>query len=185
MPRNGVPEKLRIRVLSGLVEFRIGHVLAVLSGFYIPLRFAAFDCATEELVHYLVHNEAAVKLKSALAVAAIKKTGDHAVGQGLYLRVTASGSRSWILRYQRQGQAHKMGLGSYPTVTLAAARVKAHDANLLLAGGRDPIAQRQRAAPLALTFQSAGEECIADKREGWRHDKTAHHWGASRKHAYK
>lgn len=78
-----------------------------------------------------------------------------------------------------------MGLGSYPTVTLAAAREKARDASLLLAGGRDPIAQRQRAAPLALTFQSAGEEFIADKREGWRHDKTAHQWGASLKHAYK
>ena len=125
-----------------------------------------------------------MKLKSALAVAAIKKVGDHAVGQGLYLRVTRTGARAWLLRYQRGGHPHKMGLGAYQAVTLAEAREKAHEAKRLLAQGADPIAQRKRATSTSMTFQTAADQFIADKGEAWA-PKTEFQWRSSLKQAYK
>ena len=49
-------------------------------------------------------------------------------GDGLYLQVSASGSRSWAFRFKLVGKARDMGLGSYPTVSLADARRKAQEA---------------------------------------------------------
>src|SRR5262249_40592540 len=46
------------------------------------------------------------------------KPGRYGDGGGLWLQVSASGSRSWLLRYQRHGKAHWMGLGSAKLVTL-------------------------------------------------------------------
>lgn len=77
------------------------------------------------------------------------KPGRHMDGDGLYLDVSETGRRTWTLRFQRQGRRRDMGLGSYPTVGLAAARDKAADARRLLAQGKDPIETRklgQRAA---------------------------------------
>ena len=50
----------------------------------------------------------------------------------------------WSYRYSYSGKRREMGLGTYPTVTLAAAR-KARDrwAGVLL-GGKDPITERDR-----------------------------------------
>ena len=57
---------------------------------------------------------------SAQAVARLREIGDHAVGgvPGLFLRV-AENSRHWCFRYSLQGQRRLMGLGSYPSVSLA------------------------------------------------------------------
>ena len=38
--------------------------------------------------------------------------GSYADGEGLYLQVSPSGARSWILRYQLRGARREMGLGS-------------------------------------------------------------------------
>ncbi len=68
--------------------------------------------------------------------------------RGLVLRVTASGRRSWWLRYRvrgegRSGSPKLLHLGSYPDCTLARARdlATAHLADI--AAGRDPAAIRQ------------------------------------------
>ncbi|MGE3918852.1 MAG: tyrosine-type recombinase/integrase [Hyphomicrobiaceae bacterium] len=121
---------------------------------------------------------------SALAVNAIRGTGLHAVGDGLYLRITPTGTRSWVYRYMRDGQAHKMGLGSYPAVALAAAREKANDAKRLLARGQDPIAARADTTPSAMTFKAAAEAFIDLKRDGWRNGKSAAQWEQSLRRAY-
>src|SRR3954447_921217 len=47
------------------------------------------------------------------------RAGRHGDGDGLQLVVSASGRRKWILRYQLAGTRRDMGLGSYPSVTLA------------------------------------------------------------------
>ncbi|MEQ9053195.1 MAG: Arm DNA-binding domain-containing protein, partial [Roseovarius confluentis] len=41
---------------------------------------------------------------------------------GLLMQITPSGSKSWMLRTTIGGKRRKMGLGSYPTVSLAQAR---------------------------------------------------------------
>lgn len=58
-------------------------------------------------------------------------------GDGLYLRVRAS-SKSWLYRYKSGTKQIKIGLGAYPTITLAMARELTREANTLRAQGIDP-----------------------------------------------
>lgn len=91
--------------------------------------------------------------------------GRYGDGRGLYLLVAASGARSWMLRYQIGGKRRDMGLGSYPSVTLAAARALAADARTAAKQGVDPIARRegQRKAQQALpTFADIAALTVAD-----------------------
>ena len=67
------------------------------------------------------------------------KTSD---GDGLYFQISKAGSTSWLFRYKRDGKVRDMGLGPYPTVTLAAARLLAADQRRILATGSDPLAAR-------------------------------------------
>ena len=53
---------------------------------------------------------------SAVKVAGTKKPGFYADGDGLYLQVTDSGSRSWVFRFKAGGRTRDMGLGSLNTV---------------------------------------------------------------------
>jgi hypothetical protein len=46
-------------------------------------------------------------------------------GGGLYLRVSASGAKSWVFRFQLGGKRRDMGLGPYPVISLAEARGRA------------------------------------------------------------
>jgi hypothetical protein len=64
-------------------------------------------------------------------------------GRGLYLHVgkhktkdgTLANGKNWLLRYQIDGRARWMGLGSYPEIGLARAREKALEARRLKAEG--------------------------------------------------
>jgi len=58
-------------------------------------------------------------------------------GDGLYLRVRST-SKSWLYRYKSDDKQVKVGLGAYPTVTLAMARTLTKEANALRALGTDP-----------------------------------------------
>lgn len=50
------------------------------------------------------------------------KTND---GNGLYLQISKAGSNSWVFRYKHDGKSREMGLGPYPVITLAEARLLA------------------------------------------------------------
>lgn len=67
-------------------------------------------------------------------------------GEGLYLRVQPSGSKTWVYVYETHGKQRRMGLGEYPTVTLAKARELAEDARKLRADKKDPLDERERIA---------------------------------------
>ncbi|WP_223448151.1 integrase domain-containing protein [Pseudomonas sp. BF-R-19] len=89
---------------------------------------------------------------------AVKATGKDFVlsdGDGLQLRVRASGSMMWNFNYREPLTRSRlnMALGPYPDLSLANARKKAVEARELLAQGIDPKAQRdeQRQARLAET----------------------------------
>ena len=45
-------------------------------------------------------------------VATLTEAGRYGDGKGLYLQVTPTGARSWLLRYERSGRERAMGLGS-------------------------------------------------------------------------
>lgn len=104
-------------------------------------------------------------------------------GEGLYLRVTPGGSKAWVYRFQLKGKRRDMGLGAYPRLSLAEARLKAADQRKLSRDGKDPIrekvAQRQAqrlAAAKARTFREVAEEFIARKEAGWRNPKHRQQW---------
>jgi integrase len=60
-------------------------------------------------------------------------------GGGLYLVVQPSGAKSWAIRYRRHGRSEKLTVkGSYPAITLAAARAEARNVQDALAHGNDP-----------------------------------------------
>ena len=64
-------------------------------------------------------------------------------GAGLRLRVRPNGSKSWIFRYSLNNKDMSHGLGSYPAVSLQAARAKALEARGLVKSGHNvSIAKR-------------------------------------------
>jgi hypothetical protein len=58
----------------------------------------------------------------AVKTAGVGRRGDS---DGLHLIVSDSGRRKWVFRFQMNGARRDMGLGSYPTVSLADARIAA------------------------------------------------------------
>lgn len=91
------------------------------------------------------------------------KTGRHADGFGLYLLVSKSGAKSWVLRVQVNGRRRDIGLGSIALLTLAEARDKARELRKIAKLGRDPIAERDKIKIVVPTFGTAAETC---HREG-------------------
>ena len=60
-------------------------------------------------------NLTAAKAKS------LSRPGMHGDGEGLYLSVSRSGSRSWVQRISIDGRRRELGLGSFPAIGLAQA----------------------------------------------------------------
>ena len=112
------------------------------------------------------------------------KTGMHGVGQGLWLLVSKTGTKSWVFRYQIAGKARSMGLGSYPSVGLAEARHRAQAArDQIRRDGIDPLAQKAEAArqaeesrAKAATCMDVAREYIAAHRPSWRNPKHGDQW---------
>lgn len=94
------------------------------------------------------------------------KAGDkHTDGDGMYLHVSATG-KYWRLNYRFGGKQKTLALGTYPEVSLAAARKRREKAREQLAEGIDPsAAKREEKAAAARagaeTFQALGREWLA------------------------
>lgn len=82
-------------------------------------------------------------------------------GGGLFLLVTPSGGKLWRLKYRYAGKEKALALGVYPQVGLSDARDRAEAARKLLAGGRDPGAEKRVAKRLGLTAQTDTFEAVA------------------------
>lgn len=121
----------------------------------------------------------------ALAVAKTTRPGLHFVGYvaGLALQVKVSGAKSWVLRCVIGNRRRDMGLGAYPSVSLAQARQKAADTRELIRQGIDPI-QQQRSALSALkasiasqqTFEDTAKAYISAHETSWKNVKHAQQW---------
>lgn len=102
----------------------------------------------------------------------------HFDAGGLYLEATAAGGRYWRWKYRHQGREKRLAFGTYPEVSLAAARRARDEARKLLAGGTDPgearkAAKRHAAAAADLSFESVARRWWGD----WRANKTDRHAG--------
>ena len=98
--------------------------------------------------------------------------------RGLLLQISASGAKSWVLRYERHGKERMMGLGSCSEFTLKEARERARAARQLLADGIDPLARKhadKQSAKLAeqrkLTFREAAQRFFDQNESKWRSPK--------------
>ena len=129
---------------------------------------------------------------SALKVIQAGEPGLYGDGDGLFLQVGRSGSKSWIFRYAFADRRRDMGLGSLRYVGLAEARAKALGARKLLLEGMDPIEERAArkkavvaAAAKSVTFKAAASKFIEANKSGWRNTKHADQWTATlEKYAY-
>ncbi len=91
---------------------------------------------------------------------------------GLFLLVQPSGGKLWRLKYRIGGREKKLGFGTYPDVSLGDARKRRDEARELIATGKDPSREKQRAKARAQidggnTFTAiANEYCAKRKRDG-------------------
>jgi integrase len=113
------------------------------------------------------------------------KSGRHCDGSGLWLQVGPTGGKSWLLRYQRHGRAHWMGLGSADLVGLAEARERARLERVRLLDGIDPLqarrerhAEQRRVEASAITFREAARAVIETRESDWTGEH-ARQWRAS------
>lgn len=114
------------------------------------------------------------KLKEVTARSDKLKPGRHGDGGGLYLNVSATGSKSWVFLWKRDGKGREMGLGSYPAVSLAKAREFARQAREDVAAGLDPIdARKQETEP---TFAECADQFLASMESQWRNEKHRAQW---------
>src|SRR5271169_1179515 len=105
---------------------------------------------------------------TALKVEKAKEPGMYGDGGGLYLRVTDTGAKNWVLRFMLDRRPRWMGLGPLALYGLADARARALDARRKRHEGIDPIearrakrAQQRLDAAKAITFKQCAESYIA------------------------
>jgi integrase len=113
----------------------------------------------------------------------LKIPGFYADGGCLYLDFKDPPSKNWVMRYTRNGDTHDFGLGSYPDVSLAAARLARDTTLVKLRAGIDPVEERRQArlAPKlerakAMTFRQCAEAYIAAHDASWKNRRHAAQW---------
>lgn len=74
--------------------------------------------------------------------------------EGLYLEISASGTKRWFWKFYPDGKESRLALGSYPKVSLAEARRERNKARETRREGVNPV-QRRKADRLANTQASA------------------------------
>ena len=117
-------------------------------------------------------NLTAAKAKS------LTRPGMHGDGDGLYLNVTRTGSRSWVQRISIEGRRREIGLGPFPSISLARARTLAATNRTAVAEGRDPLAEKMEAKRKAAipTFREAAERTFEANQPRWRNGKHTKSW---------
>ncbi len=98
-----------------------------------------------------------------------KKLSD---GGGLYLFITPAGGTVWRIKYRIDGKEKIYSIGSYPDISLAAARVDLAEVKALLRENKDPVTQRRinRAESSAAsdnTFEAIAAEWLKMKQREW------------------
>lgn len=123
------------------------------------------------------------------------KPGRHSDGNGLYLLVKPSGSKSWVLRVQHNGCRRDFGLGTAviepigadipiykrKSLTLAQAREKARVGRELAKAGMNPSALWREEGRTVPSFQEAANEYHKQVSKGWRSGKHGDQWLATLK----
>ena len=108
----------------------------------------------------------------------VAQAGRYCDGDGLYLDVQPTGTRSWVQRLVIRGRRRELGLGGFPLVPLKDARAAALANRRLARAGGDPLAEKRRLKSMP-TFAAAAEAVLAQMRPGWRNPKHGKDWLSS------
>jgi integrase len=129
-------------------------------------------------------------------IASLKENGCYAVGGvvGLYLNIRGA-SRGWVLRIKIGNRRCEFGLGSYPEITLAAARDRTWARRRQLSGqlpasveivalppalvsspSPDERTEPHTVAEAAMAFEACAKTYVAAQAAGWRSGKHAKQW---------
>lgn len=88
-------------------------------------------------------------------------------GGGMYLLVNPSGSKLWRWKYRVDGREKLLALGSYPTISLTAARDACINARRKHADGIDPSAERKEAKEAKAGASAAASETFEKVSRDW------------------
>lgn len=125
---------------------------------------------------------------TALEIQAIKEPGRYRVDKCLYLQIDKRNhSKSWVYRYRDRvsGKLKSKGVGGYPTLSLAEARKRALNYQMMLHNGVDPVqsAREERKAKERtdnfVTFGDCARAYIEAHKAGWRNLKHHAQWETS------
>jgi hypothetical protein len=91
---------------------------------------------------------------------------------GLYLEVSPAGSKRWFWKFYPAGKESRLALGSYPDLTLKAARTARNAARKAHQAGTNPVQQRkaeraEKAVSSATTYEAAAREFHGTKAGEW------------------
>jgi len=112
--------------------------------------------------------------------------------KGLHVWVKSNGRKYWIFRYSFSKIQHNISLGTFPTLSIADARLRAQKARDELDKGINPAATRNAAktkkiekAATKITFKEFAISCIEIKRAEWTNRKHGDQWeNTLREYAY-
>lgn len=95
-------------------------------------------------------------------------------GGGLYLNISKAGSKSWSFIWRKGAKRNEMGLGGFPAVSLAHARVRAAECREMVAAGGNPITERRKEE--VPTFGACADAFIGSMEGQWKNDKHRAQW---------
>ena len=103
------------------------------------------------------------------AVKATEKAQKLFDGNGLFLFVSPTDTKSWRLKYRFQGKEKLLTLGTYPQTSLKEARERAADARKQLDGGIDPgeVKKEEHQAAEPITLEQVAREWYEKQLPAW------------------
>jgi integrase len=116
------------------------------------------------------------KALTSVRVNSLSASGRYGDGNGLYLVVDPSSAKRWVLRTVVRGIRRDIGLGGLRLVSLAEARIKAHEYRRIAREGGDPIEARRQARATVPTFAEAALSTLEHRRAGWKDKKHPSQW---------
>lgn len=102
-----------------------------------------------------------------------KKVGRHAIGNGLYFRISKEGTGFWAVRYTIHGKRREVSIGKHSDMTLAEAISKAADIKLeIINNNIDPIAEKKRGDVTEFKIvEDLAEDWLKDCDKRLKHSK--------------
>lgn len=91
-------------------------------------------------------------------------------GDGLYLHVAVSGTKTWRFDYRFNGKRYTLTIGKYPLVSLAEARIKRSEAKKKLLDGNDPSAAKREQKEI---IRAATEDSFKSVGSAWYDSKAS------------